>query len=141
MKDSRLSLKGMWKFLELMPKRSTGTFGRKSKKLFDLKKIGLVGVRLFPILVSDVDMCVELLKFKGVDAFKGVSQMSLVEPPIGSRYKYPAETFKYIENVSFRISHVDHYFLDFSSSSCQFTKKQTEKKSCRWPRAPSRWSE
>ena len=55
--------------------------------------------RLFPVLVSDVEMCVELLKFKGVDAFKGVSQMGLVEPPVGSRYKYPTETFKYIENV------------------------------------------
>ncbi len=80
-------------YLGQRPRKSTGTFGKEILEIF------LIKARLFPILVSDVEMCVELLKFKGVDAFKGVSQMSLVEPPVGSRYQYPKETFKYIENV------------------------------------------
>jgi hypothetical protein len=92
-------LKEKWTFRDQKPAKSTGIFGKTQKRRGN--EGYLFGSRLFPILVSDVEMCVELLKFKGVDAFKGVSQMSLVEPPIGSRYKYPAETFKYIENVVF----------------------------------------
>ena len=56
--------------------------------------------RLYPVLVSDVEMCYKLLNKSGIDAYLGATQLDLVESPIGSQYKYPKETFEFFNKVS-----------------------------------------
>ena len=56
--------------------------------------------RLYPVLVSDVEMCYKLLNMSGIDAYLGATQLDLVESPIGSKYKYPKETFEFFNQVS-----------------------------------------
>ena len=46
----------------------------------------------------------KMLNARGVDAYMGVTQLDIVECPVGSRYEYPTETLKYFKNV-ISISH------------------------------------
>ena len=56
--------------------------------------------RLYPVIVSDPEMCYKLLNMRGIDAYLGATQLDLVEAPIGSKYKYPKQTLEFFNKVS-----------------------------------------
>ena len=54
---------------------------------------------LYPIIVPDIDLCLKMLISRGVDAYRGVTQLDIIESPVGSNYKYPQETLDYFLNL------------------------------------------
>jgi hypothetical protein len=41
-----------------------------------------------------------MLNERGVDAYMGVTQLDIIESPIGSSFHYPSKTLDYFKNVS-----------------------------------------
>ena len=45
--------------------------------------------RLYPIVVPNPNLTYQMLNARGIDAYMGVTQLDVVESPIGSKYTYP----------------------------------------------------
>lgn len=59
-------------------------------------------VRLFPIIVKNPKLVYTILNQRGIDVYMGVTQLDIVESPVGSKYEYPEKTLKEFKNVSVR---------------------------------------
>lgn len=49
-----------------------------------------ISIRLFPIIVPNPELTYKMLNARGVDAYMGVTQLDIVESPMGSKYEYPS---------------------------------------------------
>ena len=62
---------------------------------------------LYPVVVRDAVKAYEDLNRAGIDAYKGISQLNKVDPPVGSSYKVPEETNKMFSNLLYFPLHKD----------------------------------
>ena len=62
---------------------------------------------LYPVVVQDAIKAYEDLNKAGIDAYKGISQLNKVDPPVGSSYKVPEETNKMFANLLYFPLHKD----------------------------------
>lgn len=51
------------------------------------------------MIVPDVDLCYKLLNQKGIDAYKGATQLKPVEAPVGSKFESPKETNEFFPKI------------------------------------------
>lgn len=64
-------------------------------------------LRLYPIIVPDVNLCYKMLNARGVDAYLGATQLRVVHAPVGSKFAEPDQTnnfFNKVRNSTFRSS-------------------------------------
>ncbi|CAD8164893.1 unnamed protein product [Paramecium pentaurelia] len=54
---------------------------------------------LYPVVVEDPETTYKVLNSRGIDAYMGVTQLDIVESPIGSSYQYPNSTLAYFKNI------------------------------------------
>ncbi|CAD8088314.1 unnamed protein product [Paramecium sonneborni] len=54
---------------------------------------------LYPVVVPDPETTYKILNSRGIDAYMGVTQLDIVESPIGSSYQYPNSTLSYFKNI------------------------------------------
>lgn len=62
---------------------------------------------LYPVVVPDASKAYTLLNNAGIDAYRGISQLNKIDPPVGSSYEEPAETNKMFENLLYFPLHKD----------------------------------
>jgi hypothetical protein len=49
---------------------------------------------LYPVVVKDAAKAYGLLNFNGIDAYRGISQLNKIDPPVGNSYSDIPETKK-----------------------------------------------
>lgn len=54
---------------------------------------------LFPVIVPDKELVYTLLNKKGIDAYKGATQLKPIPAPVGSKYIEPEETNSFFNNI------------------------------------------
>ncbi|CAD8173755.1 unnamed protein product [Paramecium pentaurelia] len=54
---------------------------------------------LYPVVVPNPETTYKILNARGIDAYMGVTQLDIVESPIGSSYQYPNKTLSYFKNI------------------------------------------
>ena len=54
---------------------------------------------LYPIIVPDQELCYQILNKKGIDAYKGATQLRPVLTPVGSTYEEPKETLEFFDKI------------------------------------------
>jgi dTDP-4-amino-4,6-dideoxygalactose transaminase len=62
---------------------------------------------LYPVVVNDASQAYVSLNKAGIDAYKGISQLNKIDPPVGSSYKFPQETNKMFSNLLYFPLHKD----------------------------------
>ena len=62
---------------------------------------------LYPVVVEDAAKAYIDLNKAGIDAYKGISQLNKIDPPVGSSYKVPEETNKMFSNLLYFPLHKD----------------------------------
>jgi hypothetical protein len=55
--------------------------------------------RLYPVIVSDVGLCLKLLNQRGVDAYVGATQLQVIHAPVGSKFEEPMSTASFFNKV------------------------------------------
>lgn len=54
---------------------------------------------LYPVIAPDTKRSYDELNKFGIDAYKGVTQLNLVEPPIGTSFKFPENAARMINDM------------------------------------------
>ena len=54
---------------------------------------------LYPIIVSDRELCYKMLNNRGIDAYLGTTQLRPVVTPMGSKYQEPTETLELFDKI------------------------------------------
>jgi dTDP-4-amino-4,6-dideoxygalactose transaminase len=62
---------------------------------------------LYPVIAPDVSQAYEALNSSGIDAYRGVSQLDMVEPPEGSRYTDPENVRRMFKSLLYLPLHKD----------------------------------
>ena len=62
---------------------------------------------LYPVVVPDATKAYSLLNNAGIDAYRGISQLNKIDPPVGSSYEQPEETNKMFKNLLYFPLHKD----------------------------------
>ena len=56
---------------------------------------------LYPFVIDEKDFAYEAMNKRGVDIYRGATQLRLIEPPQGHSYDYPAQSAKYMKKVMY----------------------------------------
>lgn len=62
---------------------------------------------LYPLIATNTSKAYDLLNSNGIDAYRGVSQLDMVEPPEGSSYSEPSNVKGMFENLLYLPLHKD----------------------------------
>ncbi|KAM3139021.1 hypothetical protein pb186bvf_008832 [Paramecium bursaria] len=54
---------------------------------------------LYPVVVPNPQLTYKILNSRGIDAYMGVTQLDIVESPIGSSFQYPKKTLEYFKDI------------------------------------------